>query len=205
MNNFVIRHKLKAKGKDMTTPAHVVFRQIRKSKKLKQDSFPNIASQATIGRFEQGRGDLKTEVLTKLLDSMGVTWGEFIARCEAADENDYQIKIIPVRSWQAITEVNPDAESVVYDRGASSRAFALKVRDASMIGDRVAFPIGSHIVVEPTERANEDDLVIIERAGSFFFRRYTRDAYIPENREFETLKGSDVRVIGRVVGGVWIY
>lgn len=43
--------------------AHEVFAAIRKSKKLKQKDFIGIASRATIGRFEQGEGDLPTQVL----------------------------------------------------------------------------------------------------------------------------------------------
>ena len=76
--------------------AHQVFTAIRKSKKLKQKDFVGIASRATIGRFEQGEGDLPTQVLVRALEKMDTTLGEFVTRMETEEMHGYHTKSVNI-------------------------------------------------------------------------------------------------------------
>lgn len=181
--------------------AHEVFATIRKSKKLKQKDFVGIASRATIGRFEQGEGDLPTQVLIRALRKMNITLGEFVTRMDSNETQGYHTRNVPVRNWSDIEAREPEAISTVYyPRGAKLDSYALKVRDASMISSDffINYPVGCYLIVEPMRSVNDDTLVIVKAGGTYHFRRKYRGAFIPANKEFETIDKGEV--VGRVVG-----
>ncbi|MBV7264336.1 hypothetical protein KCG43_20195 [Photobacterium sp. WH24] len=183
--------------------AHEVFADIRKQKKMKQQDFLGIASRSTIGRFEQGEGDLPTKVLLRALKRMNVTLGEFVSRMESDDSQGYHTRNVRVLSWSEIEkdEAAPQGE-VYYPKGAKLEAYALKVRDAAMISAdfHTNFPIGCYVIVEPMKKVSDDTLVIVKSGGAYHFRRKYRGAFVPANPEFETIESGDV--VGRVVGWV---
>ncbi|MBD1559618.1 hypothetical protein HC752_21985 [Vibrio sp. S9_S30] len=183
--------------------AHKVFAAIRKSKNMKQNDFSGIASRATVGRFEQGEGDLPTQVLIRALKKMNVTLGEFVTRMESEETHGYHTKNVPVLRWTDLDGDDPNAQGTVfYPNGTKIESYALKVRDASMISTDFLtnFPVGCHIIVEPMKSVNDDTLVIVKAGGAFHFRRKYRGAFIPANNEFETIEKGEV--VGRVVGWV---
>ncbi|MYM61111.1 hypothetical protein GTG28_17930 [Vibrio sp. OCN044] len=183
--------------------AHQVFTAIRKSKKLKQKDFVGIASRATIGRFEQGEGDLPTQVLVRALEKMDTTLGEFVTRMETEEMHGYHTKSVHILSWADIEKEQPDSQgSTFYPNGAKPESYALRVRDAAMISSDFAinYPIGCFIIVEPMKSASDNTLVIVKAGGTFHFRRKYRGKFIPANREFETIDQGEV--VGRVVGWV---
>ncbi|WP_322805308.1 hypothetical protein SO574_23255 (plasmid) [Vibrio alfacsensis] len=183
--------------------AHEVFAAIRKSKKLKQKDFVGIASRATIGRFEQGEGDLPTQVLIRALRKMNITLGEFVTRMETEETHGYHTKNVNILNWADIGKEDPEYQGTVYyPNGAKLESYALKVRDAAMISPDFAmnYPVGCFIVVDPMKSVNDNTLVIVKAGGTFHFRRKYRGKYIPANGEFETIEKGEV--IGRVVGWV---
>ncbi|AUI87555.1 hypothetical protein BS333_14140 [Vibrio azureus] len=183
--------------------AHEVFTAIRKSKKLKQKDFVGIASRATIGRFEQGEGDLPTQVLIKALQKMDVSLSEFVTRMESEETHGYYSKNVAILSWADIAKESPDPQgSVFYPNGTKMESYALKVRDAAMISNdfSINYPIGCYLIVEPMKTVNDDTLVIVKSGSTFHFRRKYRGQFVPANPEFETIDQGEV--VGRVVGWV---
>ncbi|KZX63848.1 hypothetical protein JC606_17885 [Vibrio sp. IB15] len=181
--------------------AHQVFAAIRKSKKLKQKDFVGIASRATIGRFEQGEGDLPTQVLIKALEKMNMSFGEFVTRMEMEETLGYHTKNVSIRSWTDIGRENSaEHGTIFYPNGAKFESYALKVRDAAMISPDFTtnYPIGCFIIVEPMRSVNDDILVIVKAGGTFHFRRKYRGKFVPANSEFETIDNGEI--VGRVVG-----
>ncbi|EOC5887563.1 S24 family peptidase [Vibrio vulnificus] len=183
--------------------AHEVFAAIRKSKQLKQKDFVGIASRATIGRFEQGEGDLPVQVLIRALKKMNVTLGEFVTRMESEESDGYHSHNIPIYGWADIGKDDPEPQgSVYYPKGAKIDAYALRVRDAAMISADLSlnYPVGDYIIVEPMQRVNDDSLVIVCVGGAHHFRRKYRGKYVPANADFETIESGEV--VGRVIGRV---
>jgi transcriptional regulator with XRE-family HTH domain len=192
--------------------AHEVFRQLRKSKRM---TMKDVAEKGNIGsttlwRFENGRNSLPTDILLHLLDVMGYTFAEFAARLESDELPERGsmpvVKFVPVRSWKHIEDADSaPLGTVAYHNETQAETFALKVRDESMLGKTHLFPVGSYAIAIPASEARNDDLVIVERAGSYHFRQYQDGHFVPDNGEFETFPEENTRVVALVTGEIWCY
>lgn len=176
------------------------FKAIRKQRGLTQDAFHQICDRRTLGKFEKNQQMLETGRLIKCLEFMNTSFGEFMAMRNFPDTN--LVYSIPVYAWEDMSEGDrTPVDRVLFEQGASTKAYALEVKDRSMISEKSAFPVGSFIIVEPAKNAENDDLVIVRKKDQCHFRRIRDEWRTPDNFAFESVKGG--RIIGRVIGAIW--
>lgn len=178
---------------------HHAFRSIRKSKKLSQGVFKGIVGRCGVSRFESGTADLSSSKLVRCLELMGATFSDVFA---ATQVQEGLKTYMPVYKWGDLRfKRRKPTHYITYLKGASNYAYALTVKDESMISNVSAFPIGSTIIVEPTGQANDGDLVIVKKRTIYYFRRYVSGFAVPDNNAHEIIEKPII--IGRVVGATW--
>ena len=185
-----------------------IFSLLRKKSKMNQNDFPGVISRTSLSRYERGEQDITTRVLIRALQMMGTSFGEFMALCEAGYSMDYHTQNVPVFGWNNIEDPDfiPDS-TVFYLKGANEKTFALRVRDHSMIGESFNYPLGAHIIVEPSKFSKIDKyqngtFVVVKTGGTYQFRQIRNGYFVAANNDFESF--SDGEIIGIAVGATWM-
>ena len=178
-----------------------LFRALRKAKKFQQDDFQEIVSRSYISRFETGDSELTSSKYFACLEKMGVTADDVIAATAKLNTPD-PYTYIPEYDWSSLRNKRRTPTGyVTYPEGASKFAFALDVKDDSMISTNSAFPVGCKIIVEPAVSAKDGELVIIGKRYQYFFRRWAAGYALADNESYEPI--DEPIVVGKVVGVMW--
>lgn len=176
------------------------FALLRKSRGFNQSDFENISSRPTLNRFENGNAEFSSSKLFHCLEKMEATMADLDAAYHAPKDKPFTS--LPAYKFSEMRYPRKQPFTyITYANGATKTSFALEVKDAAMINEVGAYPIGSFLIVEPARTAKDGELVIINKDGVISFRRMVNGKGVPDNALFFTIEKP--RIIGRVVGATW--